>query len=123
MHLLLAAADFLVAGPLAVQLAALAVIAGHAVVGRPQPTPSPIIVAADATWLIPQWRTHRVPLGPRTLVCTYWINLDLGMGPRRHDIVLFIDQLDGRQWAQLRALLNRARCDTVHVSQRPGEPI
>jgi len=123
LHLLLAAADFLVAWPLVAQLAALAVIAGHAVVGRPQPTPSPIIVAADATWLIPQWCPDHAPLGPRTLVCPYWINLDLGIGPPRRDIVLFIDQLDVRQWALLRALLNRARCDGVHVSQRPGEPI
>jgi hypothetical protein len=123
LHLLLAAADFLVAWPLVAQLAALVVIAGHAIVRRPEPTPSPIIVAADATWLIPRWCSHRAPLGRRTLVCSYWINLDLGMGPPRRDIVLFIDQLDGRQWAQLCALLHRARCDTVHVSQRPGEPI
>jgi hypothetical protein len=123
LHLVLIAADFLVAWPLAAQLSTLAAIACHCAVRRPQPTPRLIIVGADATFVVPEWSLDRAPLGPRTVVCVFWIRLDLGMGPARRDLLLFADQLDAEHWARLRGLLGRARCDTAHVSQRPREPI
>jgi hypothetical protein len=125
LHLLLAVATLSVGWPMALKLAALAALAAHAVVCRPRAGPRSIVVGSDAACVVPEWGFGPAPLGPRTLVCTWWIRLDLGsgMGPPRRDIVLFVDQLDGDQWARLRALLERARCDTAHVSRRPGEPI
>jgi hypothetical protein len=123
LHVLLAAATVLVGWPCLPKVAALAVIAGHAAVRRPRPTLPSIIVAEDATWGVPTLSSGRTPLGPRTVMCTHWVALDLGSGaPRRH-LVLFVDQLDAEQWARLRALLGRARCDAAHVLAGPGEPI
>jgi hypothetical protein len=125
LHVLLAVATLLVAWPIALELAALVAVAAHAVVGRPRGGPRSIEVAADGSCVVPEWGLSPTAPGPRTLVCTWWIRLDLrsGTGPPRRDILLFVDQLDGEQWARLRALLERARCDTAHVSRRPGEPI
>jgi hypothetical protein len=123
LQLVLGAAALLVAWPWPVKLAALAAIVGRALRVRPAPTPSSIVVHPDATCLVPPWSSTRVPLGPRTVVCSHWLRLDLGFGPRRRDIVLFVDQLDPQQWASLRALLERARCDAAHVPRPPREPI
>ena len=123
LHALLATTAVLGGWPWALKLAAVAAVAAHAVVRRPSPTPRSVVVAPDATCVVPEWGPSRVALGPRTVVCAYWIRLDLGTGPRPGDILLFIDQLDPGQWTRLRALLERARCDTAHVSPRPREPI
>jgi hypothetical protein len=82
-----------------------------------------VLVGSDATCLVPEWGVPRAALGPRTVVCTYWIRLAVGVAPSRRDILLFIDQLDPDQWAQLRALLERARCDAAHALQGLREPI
>jgi hypothetical protein len=108
LHLLLVAADLLVALPWAPRLGLLAVVAAHALFRLPARTPTSIVVAADATYLVPEWGLGPAPLGPRTVVCAYWIRLDLGGSPRR-DILLFSDQLGADQWARLRALLERVR--------------
>jgi hypothetical protein len=123
LHALLVAAALLVAWPLASRVVALAAIAAHAVARRPRATPVSVLVGSDATCLVPEWGVSRAPLGPRTVVCAYWIRLDVGVVPPRRDILLFIDQLGPDQWARLRALLERARCDAAHVFQRSGEPI
>jgi hypothetical protein len=123
LHALLAAAAVLVGWPWALKLAAVGAIAVHAVARRPPPSPASVIVAADATCVVPERGPSRVALGPRTVVCALWIRLDLGPGPPTRDIVLFVDQLPAGQWASLRALLDRARCDSAHVSSGPKEPI
>ena len=123
LHASLVAAAVLVGMPWAAKLAAFAAIAGHAVVRRPEPPLVSIVVAADATCVVPQWSRGAVALGPRTLVSSHWLRLDLGAGPRLRDIVLFSDQLSHDQWARLCALLARARCDAAHVSTRSREPI
>jgi hypothetical protein len=105
LHLLLVVANVLVAWSWAPRLGLLAVVAGHAFVRRPVRTPTSIIVTEDATCLVPEWGLGPALLGPRTIVCTYWVRLET---PRR-DILLFIDQLGPEQWAGLRALLERVR--------------
>jgi hypothetical protein len=123
LHAVLAAAALLVAGPAAFRVAAIAAIVAHAVGRRPRATPPSVLVGTDATCLVPEWGVRRTPLGPRTVVSTYWIRLDVGVVTPRRDILLFIDQLDPDQWARLCALLERARCDAPHVFQRLREPI
>jgi hypothetical protein len=123
LHALLVAAALLVAWPSALRIAALALIAAHAVARWPRVTPVSVLVGADATCLVPEWGIGRAPLGPRTIVCTYWLRLDVGVGPLRRDLLLFTDQLGPDEWARLRAALERARCDTAHVFQRFREPI
>jgi hypothetical protein len=119
----LAAAVLLVAWPLALRLAALVIVVVDAVARRPPAAPASLIVGSDATCLVPEWSSSRMPLGRRTVVCAYWIRLDVGSGSARRDILLFIDQLGLEQWALLRALLERARCDGAHVLRPPREPI
>jgi hypothetical protein len=121
-HALLVASVLLVAWPCLSKLAALFVIAVHAAVRRPRSNHLSIIVAEDATWYVPFSSTGKARLGPRTVVCPYWVALDLGSGAPRRNLVIFIDQLDADQWARLRALLGRARCDTAHVLSKSGEP-
>jgi hypothetical protein len=123
LHSLLVAAALLVAWPSVFRIAAVALVAAHAVARWPRATPVSVLVGSDATCLVPEWGVSRAPLGPRTIMCTYWLRLDLGVGPLRRDLLLFIDQLGPDQWAQLRALLERARCDAAHVFQRSREPI
>jgi hypothetical protein len=123
LHALLVAAALLVAWPSGFRVAALAATAAHAVARRPRATPVSVLVGSDATCLVPEWGVPPAALGPRTVVCTYWIRLAVGVAPSRRDILLFIDQLDPDQWAQLRALLERARCDAAHALQGLREPI
>ena len=68
-----------------------------------------ILVDADAHCIVPAWSTGRLALGARTVVCPYWLRLDLGTGPQRRDILLVADQLPPFEWARLRALLDRTR--------------
>jgi len=123
LHAVLASALWLVAWPWALKLGVLTALAGHAVARRPRAMPPLVIIGADATCLVPPWGLGRAPLGPRTVVCSHWIRLDLGRGPRQRDLFLFIDQLAPDQWASLRAVLERARWDAAHVMPRSREPI
>jgi hypothetical protein len=115
LHALLASAALLAALPWWSTLIALAAIVTHAVGRRPRGTPDTILVGADGYCVVPEWDEGRWALGPQTSVCPYWIRLEIGVGVGRRDIVLFADQLDGEQWARLRGLLERVRCDAAHV--------
>ena len=77
---------------------------------RPRGSPAGIVVTADGSCSVPEWRTGERPLGERTLVCPVWIRLDLGAGPWRRDILLIADQVRPEEWRRLRAILKRARC-------------
>ena len=68
-----------------------------------------VVVSADGFCVVPEWQTGRTPLGSRTLVCPFWVRLDLGPGSRQRDILLIADQLRPDEWRRLRALLARAR--------------
>jgi hypothetical protein len=72
-------------------------------------SPGLILIGADAHCAVPDWYPGRLALGPRTVVCPYWIRLDLGTGLEQRDIVLCIDQLRPDEWARLCGLLDRAR--------------
>lgn len=123
LHALLLASTEIVAWPWPLSLAALGAILCHAVARRPRRAPGLILVSADAGCTVPDWEVDRLALGERTVVCSHWIRLDIGTGPRRRDLVLFADQLGRDEWTRLRALLERARCDGAHVPRRPREPI
>jgi len=109
LHALLVAAALLVGWPWALRLAALVAVAGHAIVRWPRATPASVLVYSDATCLVPKGGPRPIALGPRTVVCAYWIRLDLGVDLPQRDILLVIDQVGPDQWARLRALLERAR--------------
>jgi hypothetical protein len=100
----------LVAAPPLLRLALLLALAAHASARRPRPMPAAIVIGADGTCLIPDWGTADLPLGPRTLVCAWWVRLELGTGLRRRELLLFADQLSVADWARLRARLQRTRC-------------
>lgn len=108
LHALLATATLLVAAPAAVKVLALLALAGHAVVRRPRAAPSTIHVAADGSCAVPEWRTGNCRLGAGTLICPFWVKLDLGPGLRRRYILLIADQVGPLQWRRLRAVLRRA---------------
>jgi hypothetical protein len=108
LHLLLVAATLLVAWPPGAKLVALVAVTGHAALRRPRPPPARVVIGANAACAVAH-RSSPVALGPRTVVCSHWVRLDLGTGPRPRDIVLFADQLDPEAWARLRALLARGR--------------
>jgi hypothetical protein len=110
LHLLLVVAAMLVAWSWPVRVLVSIAIVSHGIARRPRKPPPTIVVGADGRCSVPQWQIDELPLGAGTLVCPYWVRLGFGTGPRRRDIVLFIDQLDWRQWALLRACLLRLRC-------------
>ncbi|HET7608287.1 MAG TPA: protein YgfX [Gammaproteobacteria bacterium] len=111
LHVLIGAAFALVGWPVVWRGIAIVAVVVHAVVRRPPPSPSTVIVAEGGTCAIPEWNTGMRPLGARTLICPFWIRLDLEAGPWRRDILLVVDQVRPEEWRQLRALLNRARCE------------
>ena len=76
-----------------------------------RPRPGLVLVAEDGVCTVPEWQAGPRPLGARTLVCPFWVRLDLGAGPWRRDILLVADQVRPDEWRRLRALLARARRD------------
>jgi len=111
LHVLLAAAAVLVGWPASMKTLAVLAIVGHGVVRRPLASPGLVVVAEDGCCVVPEWHTGRRPFGPRTLMCPFWIRLDLGKGLRRRDILLIADQVPPEEWRRLRALLARTRGD------------
>lgn len=111
MHALLAAAVVLVALPAVLKPLALLALFSHAAVRRPRSAPSVIHVAADGSCAVPEWRTAARRLGPGTLICPFWIRLDLNPGPGQRYILLFADQVAPREWRRLRAWLERLRLE------------
>jgi hypothetical protein len=111
LHALLAAAALIVAAPPLAQAFAVAAVVGHGFVRRPRASPSRVVVSDDGACEVPEWSTGRLPLGARTLVCPFWVRLDLGAGPWRRDLLLVADQLEAPQWRRLRALLARVHAD------------
>ena len=56
---------------------------------------------------------------PRTLVRSCWVRLDLGIGPRRHDIVLLADQTrSAADWARLARELRSERAAAERRASR-----
>jgi hypothetical protein len=110
LHGLLGAAVALVGWPLVLKGLALAAVVGHAVLRRPAPPPS-LVLVDDGACAVPEWQTGLQPLGARTLVAPFWVRLDLGRGPWRRDLILLVDQLEPKEWRRLRAALARARRD------------
>lgn len=108
---MLGAALMLTGVPWPVRAAALLAVAGHAIARRPRPLPRQIMLTADGDCAVPEWHSGSARLGARTLVCPYWVRLDCRVGAARRDLLLFSDQLSAQEWARLRALLARIRCD------------
>ena len=72
--------------------------------------------------LVPEWGVSACAARAANASCArYWIRLDVGVGraPTRH-IAAHRPARARTQWARLRALLERARCDAPHVSS-PAE--
>lgn len=111
LHVLLAAALALVAAPEAIKVLAAVAIVAHGVARRPRARPRLVVVTADGFCAVPEWDTGRRPIGSRTLLCPFWVRLDLGRGPWRRDILLIADQVPAEDWRRLRALLARTRGD------------
>ena len=111
LHALLAVAFALTGWPISVRVLAIAAVAGHAVVRRPRPSPRVVQFGEDGRCVVPEWDVGARPLGARTLVCPFWVRLDLGMGPSRRDILLLADQMRPEEWRRLRALLLRISCE------------
>ena len=111
LHMLLGAAFALVGWPAPFRMLAVVTVAVHGVLRRPAASPRGVIVTEGGICAVPEWNTGARPLGPRTLIGPFWIRLDLGTGPWRRDILLLADQLRPTEWRQLRALLNRMRCE------------
>jgi hypothetical protein len=109
LHVLLLAASALIGIAMAIKLLVAAAIVAHAALRRPLAPPKLVIVTADGFCDVPEWGSKRWPLGAGTLVCPFWIRLELG--PTRRDIVLVADQVRPEAWRRLRALLMRMRCD------------
>jgi hypothetical protein len=109
LHVLLAAAAALVGWPASLEALALVAIVAHGLSRRPPASPKLIVVSEDGFCAVPEWQTGRRPLGDRTLVCLFWVRLDLGQDLRQRDILLIADQLRPEEWRRLRALLARTR--------------
>jgi hypothetical protein len=111
LHALLCAAVALVGWPVPFKLLALVAVVGHAVMRVPGASPRVLQVSEDGSCVVPEWKTGSRPLGARTLVCPFWVRLDLGTGPWPRDILLFADQMRPDEWRRLRALLLRTSCE------------
>ncbi|MEO8464860.1 MAG: hypothetical protein ABI640_05925 [Gammaproteobacteria bacterium] len=85
-------------------LCALAV-AVHAVLRRPAPTPTPILIAEDGSCCVPGLETAWLVPGPRTRLAAHWLRLSLVGGVSQRDILLCVDQIDAQSWARLNARL------------------
>ena len=111
LHLLLATAAILVGGPAWIKVLVVIAMGAHGVWRRPKASPGLVVVSEDGCCAVPEWSTGRRPLGSRTLVCPFWVRLDLGKGSRQRDILLIADQLPPEDWRRLRAILARTRGD------------
>ena len=111
LHVLLGVACALVGWPISLRLLAIAAVVGHGIVRRPAPSPHVVQFGEDGACVVPEWQTGSRPLGARTLVCPFWVRLDLGMGPWPRDISLIADQMRPEEWRRLRALLLRTSCE------------
>jgi hypothetical protein len=111
LHALLLMAAWLLGVAILLKLLAAAAIVGHAALRRPSAPPRLVIVSADGCCVVPEWGDTQWALGARTVVCPFWIRLDVRLGPTRRDILLFADQVPPDAWRRVRALLMRIRCD------------
>ncbi|HSC14902.1 MAG TPA: protein YgfX [Gammaproteobacteria bacterium] len=111
LHALLGAASVLVGWPVPLKVLAFAAVVGHGVLRRPAAAPRVVHFTADGCCAVPEWKTGSRPLAARTLVCPFWVRLDLGMGPWPRDILLIADQMRPDEWRRLRALLLRTSCE------------
>jgi hypothetical protein len=111
LHAVLVGAALLVSLPIAGRLLVALAIVVHALARRPAAAPALVIVGEDGVCVVPEWGTGRRPLGSRTLVCPFWVRLDLGKGLPQRDILLIADQVAPQEWRRLRALLARMRGD------------
>jgi hypothetical protein len=111
LHAVLVGAALLVGLPIAGRLLVALAIVVHALARRPAAAPALVIVGEDGVCVVPEWGTGRRPLGSRTLVCPFWVRLDLGKGLPQRDILLIADQVAPQEWRRLRALLARMRGD------------
>jgi hypothetical protein len=111
LHVLLVAAVVLLGSPAWIKLLAGLAIVIHGFVRRPPPSPGVVMVAEGGLCGVPEWFRGLRPLGARTLMCPFWVSLDLGAGPWRRDLLLVADQVGSAEWRRLRALLSRVRCD------------
>jgi hypothetical protein len=108
---LLVAAAVLAGWPVPIKSLAAIALVGHGALRRPRASPGLVILTADGFCFVPEWNAGPRPLGPRTLVCPFWVRLDLGAGLPRRDILLLADQVQPEAWRRLRAFLGRLRCD------------
>ncbi len=108
---MLVAAVMLVGVPWVIKALLIGAAAAHGILRRLPPSPPAVTVTEDGFCAVPEWHAGRSPLGARTLVCPFWVRLDLGEGPARRDIVLIADQVRPEEWRRLCALLSRVRCD------------
>lgn len=111
LHVLLATATLLVGWAASMKALAVLAIVVHGVVRRPPASPGLVVVTEGGCCVVPEWRTGKRPFGSRTLMCPFWIRLDLGKGSWRRDILLVADQIPAEDWRRLRALLARTRGD------------
>jgi hypothetical protein len=111
LHLVLAAAAMLVGWPASMKALAVLALVVHGVVRRPLASPAELVVTEDGCCAVPEWNTGRRPFGSRSMMCPFWIRLDLGKGTKRRDILLVADQIAPEEWRRLRALVRRARRD------------
>ena len=111
LHALLGAACALVGWPVSFRVLAFAAVVGHGVLRKPTASPRVVHFTAQGSCVVPEWNTGVRPLGARTLVCPFWVRLDLGMGPWPRDILLIADQMQPDEWRRLRALLLRGSCE------------
>lgn len=111
LHLLLGAAAALAGWPAPIKSLAIIAVIGHGLLRRPPASPPLILVTQNAECIVPDWHLGPTPLGPGTVVCPFWIRLELGAGSARRDILLLADQVRPEAWRRLCALLARVRCD------------
>src|SRR5688572_27347886 len=108
LHALLVAAAVLAALPAGIEVLVVLAAVVHGVVRRPSAGPRVVLIAEGGFCVVPEWRTGLRPLGARTLLCPFWVRLDLGTGPWPRDLFLMADQVPPEEWRRLRARL--ARC-------------
>jgi hypothetical protein len=110
LHAVLLGAAVLTGWPWWCRALAMLVVAAHGIVRRPAPPPGLILVAADGCCRVPGLDTGWLAPTPRTRIAPYWLLLSLGEERRaRHDILLWVDQVDAATWARLTACLLRRR--------------